>query len=70
MADIVFLPVCSNCGNILLNDIIDYREEENLTEFRREPVIIHQKTIMPSQCRYCNAGFETINMPTTLPFGI
>lgn len=70
MADIVFLPVCSNCGNILLEDIIDYKEEESLIEFRKEPLAIRHKIIKPSRCCYCDTIFEAIKMPAQLPFGI
>ena len=52
MAEINFLPVCSNCKNIIYGRI-DYEEEH--------------KHIYPVACPYCGSLFETLSIPY-IPF--
>ena len=75
MADICFLPVCSECGEVLWD--VDVAAAPMIVkevgdtgykylgfpdpEYERDPV-------SPNMCKKCGAHFETIRMPTRLPF--
>lgn len=65
MADIIFRPTCSSCGNIIW-DYIDCEKrityEKNINEKYCEYVII------PRKCKRCGAYLGNIIMPQTLPF--
>lgn len=61
MANIVFLPVCSDC-NAIIFDEVDYRRE--LLE-RFDSTIINQ-VITPYKCPVCGKLFNKIVMPTKL----
>ena len=75
MAEILFLPVCSECGEVLWDvdvaaapmivEEIGYTGYKHLAfpspEYERDPVC-------PNMCKKCGAHFETIRMPTRLPF--
>ena len=58
MAEIKFLPVCSNCGKIIYQKI-DYQHPDL---FRHE--------FTPAHCPHCWAMIESIMMPTRLPFDV
>lgn len=47
MADILFKPICSNCGKMIRGDV----------KYNRESLII------PYACPYCNKLFECIKVP-------
>ena len=67
MADIRFLPVCSNCGTILKYREIEVYEEE----FGRIDGYLftaNNGKISPDQCPICGIIFDKIIMPTRLPF--
>lgn len=64
MAEINFLPVCSNCNKVIHGEI-DYEEIDTM-DIR---LFIHKHwEITPRICPYCGEFFETITMPTKLPF--
>lgn len=65
MAEINFLPVCSNCKCILKE--VDWKTEEDVLSNAKQH---YAKThgIVPSCCQKCNAHFTRITMPTKLPF--
>lgn len=69
MADIVFAPICSNCGLPIYMDInitdLDYMNSFGLTHETR---ILHHIQISPSVCPNCGKHFELIKMPTQLPY--
>lgn len=54
-AAILFRPICSKCKHILY-DTIDYIEYP------------YGYDIIPNKCPFCNEPFESIEIPTTLPF--
>lgn len=53
MAIIKFVPICSNCGAFITDDI-SYEEKE--------------AQITPYRCEYCEEQFEAIKMPFGLPY--
>lgn len=69
MADIVFVPICSNCGLPIYMDIevedLDYINSVGLTH---ESKILHHIQISPSVCPNCGEHFELVKMPTRLPY--
>ena len=67
MAEINFLPVCSNCKKIILEEVnIEYIDVWSLNEKleSREPIVY------PRICPYCRAYFDCITIPRTLPFKV
>ena len=69
MADIVFAPICSNCGLPIYMDIdvedLDYTKP-NVSRY--EDKILHHIQISPSICPNCKTHFECVIMPTRLPY--
>lgn len=68
MADIVFAPICSNCGLPIYMDIeVEYSDylKDLLTP---ESKILHHIQISPSVCPNCGTYFECVIMPTRLPY--
>lgn len=66
MADILFMPVCSNCYKVLPCDI-DYEEvvqPVTISKFEH----IKRYNITPYSCPYCGEKFIRIEMPTRLPY--
>ena len=49
-ADILFMPVCSNCGRVINCDVT-YRDS-----------LYHEPHINPRSCPYCNCIFESIQL--------
>ena len=69
MADIVFAPICSNCGLPIYMDIkvedLDYMDlEASIYENK----ILHHRQISPYMCPNCGEYFEVVKMPTRLPY--
>lgn len=68
MADIVFAPICSNCGLPIYMDIevedLDYMKDV----FNPKSKILHHIQISPSVCPNCGAHFTLVKMPTRLPY--
>ena len=69
MADIVFAPICSNCGLPIYMDInvedLDYINSVGLSH---ESKILHHIQISPSVCPNCGEHFTLVKMPTRLPY--
>ena len=72
MAEINFLPVCSNCNKVLRGETIDCEwHEDILNNPKTKPVIKvagNCYEITPYRCPFCDEYFETITIPTQLPF--
>ena len=67
MAEINFLPVCSNCKKVILVEVnVEYVDVWSLNEklASKEPIIY------PGICPYCGAYFDSITIPGTLPFKV
>lgn len=67
MAEINFLPVCSNCHKVLYDREITVEKYVN-NEVEPFPMKIPYSQISPYKCRFCGEHFETVTMPTQLPF--
>ena len=66
MAEIKFLPVCSKCNKIIWEQI---NYEAQLDKFANSRVYAFcSYAITPYECPYCGEVFESITMPTKLPF--
>lgn len=69
MADIVFAPICSNCGlpiymNIEVEDLDYLKSDVSIYKDK----ILHHIQISPSICPNCGKYFECVIMPTRLPY--
>ena len=66
-AAIVFVPVCSNCKNVILGEV-DYNEVESTSTFRDNKFFLMPKTgcFIPEKCPYCGAIIRLITMPSRL----
>lgn len=67
MAEIRFLPVCSNCGTILKYREIEFGEDE-FGSIDAYLFKANNGRISPNQCPICGIVFDRIVMPTRLPF--
>lgn len=69
MADIVFAPICSNCGLPIYMDIevedLDYLKSDVSVY---EGAILHHIQVSPHVCPNCGAYFKVVKMPTRLPY--
>ena len=64
MAEIRFLPVCSNCKRIIT-------EEVCIEEIARSGTHIfnfYERQIFPPKCKQCGANFDAIAILSQLPF--
>lgn len=69
MADIEFLPVCSNCGQIIYEIIdIEYSDEIDDCRPNKNKYLFKESYIMPFMCPYCKHQFTGIIAPSKLPF--
>ena len=68
MAEIVFRPVCSACGEVLYCDVSITDSWLELTANYKEPWKTKSVSIEPICCPYCGKTFEKIVMPTRLPY--
>lgn len=66
MAEINFLPVCSNCRTILDDQLIDLAE--NVTLHGQPAYAVKDYSIVPRFCPKCREYFSSITMPTKIPF--
>ena len=66
-ASILFRPVCSKCRGLLYRTI-DFIEYPAQIENYKGAILPTDFDIIPNKCPYCNASFESIEMPTKLPF--
>lgn len=78
MAEINFLPVCSNCRAILDDREIDVKSvEERYSEYETlglegkpislKDILMRQPMIQPYLCPNCGEIFMAITIPTRLP---
>ena len=65
MAEILFKPICSECGKEIKAEI-DYKRTD--LKVIHMPDIIPNKEISPWCCPNCLSIFNRIVMPTKLPF--
>ena len=69
MADIVFAPICSNCGLPIYMDIgVEYLDYINSVGVTRNSKILHRIQISPHMCPNCGEYFTCVIMPTRLPY--
>lgn len=69
MADIVFAPICSNCGLPIYMDInVEDLDYINSVALSHESKILHHIQISPSICPNCGEHFVLVKMPTRLPY--
>ena len=66
IASIMFMPVCTECWNIIFQEI-DVQQSSGIV--RDSPRLIYPKyAISPDKCPHCGALFNNITIPTKLPF--
>ena len=69
---IKFLPVCSECGKIINEEIdcVEYYNEENLwyPSTPLDPYVMQRYKIQPDRCKNCGAPMVQIKIPCKLPF--
>lgn len=72
MADILFKPICSNCGK-LLDETVDCVEwddlivkDEFLEKYSSKKIGFYM--INPYCCPWCGAKFDRVKMHTKLPY--
>ena len=68
MAEIHFMPVCSNCGTILPGIVYVDAEAEPIPYANYELYAPTYMEVHPRRCPRCNHIFSSILMPTKLPF--
>lgn len=68
MAEIYFMPVCSNCGAILTRMVYIAAEAESVPYANDELYAPMNVEVHPRRCPRCNHRFTSILMPTQLPF--
>ena len=71
IAELNFLPVCSECKRILYGytvDVIYDPEQIGSKKYDWKPVIAPRPQIYPQHCPFCGAEFASITMPRKLPF--
>ena len=59
-----FLPVCSNCNQIIYDNI---EIIESICEVDQTGIEYKHSTVHPRQCPYCNQPFDGVRIPM-LPF--
>lgn len=68
MADILYMPSCSNCGRFLEGQKIERIRALEQTECQSVRLIHAVKELIsPDTCPYCGAKFDTIKIPTVIP---
>ena len=68
MAEIHFMPVCSNCGTILTDMVYVDAEAEPIPYANDDLYAPMYVEVHPRRCPRCNHIFSSILMPTKLPF--
>lgn len=61
---ILFVPICSECGQ-RINGTVDF---QYLPQYSNAKINCIDYSISPSKCPHCDAHFQQIIMPTSLPF--
>ena len=66
IASIVFRPICSKCKHLIYEEI-DYIEYPiQINNYKK--CLSNDYEIIPNKCPHCNTPFESIEIPTKLPF--
>lgn len=70
MASIDFLPVCSNCHQVLWGEEIGVTKREELEGMQKDSFNLKmlRQEVYPYRCPYCRETITSIAMPTDLPF--
>lgn len=68
MATINFLPVCSNCHQVLWGVTVDVICHQELVHKDNSIVGMLRADAYPATCPYCREAFTSITMPTELPY--
>ena len=69
IASIRFLPVCENCGTVLYGHTVELKERTDLTSHRYDFLACSNfYQVNPPVCPKCGCYFDSITMPTKLPF--
>lgn len=68
MAEIYFLPVCTNCRTILDDQYISVEEEITKIPVQEQVFGLKRCYIHPIMCPECHEPFTAISMPSKLPF--
>ena len=69
MAEIRFLPVCSNCNWIITEEVgIEETTRLGNPVFNFYEHNFYERQIFPCKCKQCGAYFDSIIIPSTLPF--
>ena len=65
---ILFCPVCSECGAVIMHEV-DYREgPEDLYAMRCSRLPFKRNEIYPAMCPKCGVLFEAVKMYKELPY--
>ena len=63
MAEIMFLPICTRCNKIVYACIDVEADVEHCQQY-----MFPRYKVCPNICPNCGEHFETIKIPTKLPF--
>jgi len=66
IASIMFMPVCTKCLKIILQEIDVQQRDCNVFDSPRLMGATYD--ISPDKCPHCGAWFNNITIPTKLPF--
>jgi hypothetical protein len=64
MATIDFLPVCSNCHQVLWGETIGVEERDIVLD----KYVNRSREVYPHRCPYCKELITSVAMPSTLPY--
>ena len=71
-ATIDFLPVCSECHQVIWRTVDYIRDDmetcRTLKEEMEQKALLQNYTIVPERCPNCGSEFAGISVPTKLPF--
>lgn len=66
-ATINFLPVCSECNQVIWRTIDCIRDDME-THGMKQKILLPHYTVVPERCPNCGSDFTGINVPIKLPF--
>ena len=67
-ANIDFLPVCSNCHQVLYGELIEVKKEDIPVYYDVYKVDYPANHIYPKRCPHCMTEFIAATIPEGLPF--
>ena len=71
-ATISFLPVCSECHQVIWRTVDCIRDDmeirETLKDEMERKILLPHYTVVPERCPNCGSIFTAISVPTKLPF--